>query len=57
MANKESRMIQSVLKAIDLMGVFTPQEPCLPLSEIAARADHARLVACPGLTPVRAVDE
>lgn len=32
-------MIQSVLKAIDLMGVFTPQEPCLPLSEIAARAD------------------
>ena len=30
-------MIQSVLKAIDIMHVFTTQEPCLTLSQISER--------------------
>ena len=30
-------MIQSVLKAIDIMGVFTPEEPYLSLGQISKR--------------------
>ncbi|MBZ0296765.1 MAG: IclR family transcriptional regulator [Anaerolineae bacterium] len=38
-------MIQSVLKAIDLMNVFSPTEPYLSLSEIAARMDMPKSTA------------
>lgn len=32
-------MIQSVLKALDVMAVFTPEEPCLTLTQISKRLE------------------
>ena len=35
-------MIQSVLKAIDIMTVFSREEPCLTLAQISETAAHAQ---------------